>query len=276
MVRIKILAVLLPMFLLQLCSNESNELENNDCENTNLSVFSLEEEYGCINTKYDLSIDLSENFTVIRTQNDFNTMVSGECQPNIDFDTYDLVIGKKGLTNGNDTISYVLIENCETLNLELTVTFNQNATTEAPNLTYHALIPKLIDAQTISVEARIIDTNSLNGFWNLSSIQGGITDVDYSFDVGEITWDFNEATNILTIVNNNVEDVAYDGLETGDYSFSIIQFDAILLLEIGSENFGSFFIENNTLTIDQNGATSGNSDGFILDYDYVTKKSIPI
>jgi len=109
-------------------------------------------------------------------------------------------------------------------------------------------------------------TPPLNDLWNLTSIQGGFADVNYQFDEGEITWDFNVETNILYVVNNNIEDEGYDSLQTGEYNFSIIEFDAILLVEINNEMFGSYYIEANELIIDQNGAPPGNADGFILGF----------
>ena len=102
-----------------------------------------------------MEIDLSNDFTIIRTQNIFNDLVSGSCHPEIDFGIYDLIIGKKGLVSGNSSIDYELTENCETHNQNLKVTFNQNATMIAPNLTYHALIPKLENRQTVSVDIEI-------------------------------------------------------------------------------------------------------------------------
>jgi hypothetical protein len=66
-----------------------------------------------------------------------------------------LVIGKKGLANSNSSIDYELIENCKTENLLLALTFNQNATTEAPNLTYNALIPKLDKGQNLFIDINI-------------------------------------------------------------------------------------------------------------------------
>ena len=128
------------------CNNDD------DCTDTILNTTSLEIEYGCTNTKYQMDIELSENFMIIRNQLDFTEFVSGTCQPAIDFSVYDLIIGKKRLANGNSSIDYELIENCETGSQNLIVTFNQNETTEAPNLTYHALIPKLGDEQELIVE----------------------------------------------------------------------------------------------------------------------------
>ena len=126
--------------------------DDNNCSDLIIETTSLENEYGCSNTKYQIEIELSDNYMIIKNQLEFSEFVTGSCQPEIDFSTYDLVIGKKGLSSGNSSISYELIENCENGNQTLTVTFNQNETTEAPNLTYHALIPKLENEQELNVQ----------------------------------------------------------------------------------------------------------------------------
>lgn len=127
------------------------------CEDIIVSFTSLEAEYGCTNTQYQTEINLEDIFTVIRSQEVFDVLVSGSCTPNIDFNVYDLIIGKQGLRNGNISISYELIEDCETNVLTLTVTFLQNVTFETPNLTYHVLTAKLADVEALEVE--IIETN---------------------------------------------------------------------------------------------------------------------
>ena len=90
--------------------------------------------------------------------------------------------------------------------------------------------------------------------------------MNYQFSEGDITWDFNLDTNKLHIINNNIGDEGYDGFPTGEYNFSIILFDDIVLVEIDNESFGSYYIQDSELTIDQDGATSGNADGFILGF----------
>ncbi len=142
----RILIILILFLGIFSCNNDD------DCTDTILNTTSLETEYGCTNTKYQMDIELSENYMIIRNQLDFAEFVSGSCQATIDFSVYDLIIGKKGLTSGNSSIDYELIENCKTGNENLIVTFNQNETTEAPNLIYHALIPKLRDKQELNVE----------------------------------------------------------------------------------------------------------------------------
>lgn len=113
------------------------------CEDKQLPVFSMEDEYGCENTKYQMNIVLFEQFTILRNQSEFDLLVSGSCDVQVDFTKFDLVIGKRGLTNGNTRIEYELWDRCDMENLQLGITFYQNITTEAPNLTYHALVEKL-------------------------------------------------------------------------------------------------------------------------------------
>lgn len=49
-----------------------------------------------------MDIDLSEPYIIVRNQQDFkNILLSDNCKPIVDFATFDLVIGKKGFSNGN-------------------------------------------------------------------------------------------------------------------------------------------------------------------------------
>ena len=148
MKKMKILLLSFILIGIVSCSDD----DNNNCSDSIIETTSLENEYGCINTKYQMDIELSNDHMIIRNQLDFSEFVTGSCQPEIDFSIYDLVIGKKGLSSGNSSINYELIENCNDGNQTLTVTFNQNETTEAPNLTYHALIPKLGNEQTLNIQ----------------------------------------------------------------------------------------------------------------------------
>ena len=117
----------------------------------------LENEYGCVNTKYQMDIDLSDDFTIIRSQESFDNLITGDCMPQIDFSTYDLLIGKKALTSGNTSIDYSLMKHPCNGQFYLQIDFLQNATAEAPNLTYHALIPKLNTDVVVNVELSILN-----------------------------------------------------------------------------------------------------------------------
>ncbi|MCB2408143.1 hypothetical protein [Hymenobacter lucidus] len=140
------------LLVLTLLGGCKTECEMEPCTSTPLPVKSLEGEYGCQDTRRNLTINLSETHTVIRSQVEFDQLVSGPCHPLIDFTTYDLVIGKKGLSSGNAGINYTFRRDCVTSKPMLHVEFRQGLTTEAPNITYHALVPKLNPGEQIGVE----------------------------------------------------------------------------------------------------------------------------
>lgn len=147
----------LPLFFVMCIGCSKKDDDKSQCEDLLVPFTSLEMEYGCSNTPYETTINLDNTYTVIRSQEVFDALVSGSCTPTIDFGTYDLIIGKQGLRNGNISISYELVEDCDTNVLTLTVTFLQNATLEAPNLTYHVLTAKIADVD--GLEVAIIETN---------------------------------------------------------------------------------------------------------------------
>ena len=62
------------------------------------------------------------------------------------------------------------------------------------------------------------DAATLNGIWHLKNVSGGFVGVDVDYDRGEIVWNFNLTTGVLSVENNLEEtdpDYAYSGLETG-------------------------------------------------------------
>lgn len=146
---------LLYFSLIALAFYSCNDEDNSQCNPQEIAVKSLETEYGCSNTKYVLyNIVQGDNFIIIRNQQDFDQFTDDiNCRPQIDFENYDLILGKKQLTTGNESIEYQLIEDCN--GKKLTVTFVQNETLFAPTLIYHALIPKLGATETIEVVAVI-------------------------------------------------------------------------------------------------------------------------
>ncbi len=122
------------------------------CVAEELQTVSLETEYGCIETPYQMDINAPESFAILRNQTDFNLAVTGSCLPEIDFDQYDLIIGKKQLTSGVASIAYDFRRNCDPESHLLTVEFTLNPLAIAPNLTFHALVPKLDPSAAVSVE----------------------------------------------------------------------------------------------------------------------------
>ena len=128
-------------------------IEQEPCD-TLLDVKSLESEYGCENTIHQLHITLSDTFTIIRSQESYEQQVTywqGNCDPNIDFSVFDLVIGKQSWGNQVYKIEYELVRVCQTNKLRLTVRITWGDATLPDTITYHALIPKLKDEEDIEV-----------------------------------------------------------------------------------------------------------------------------
>ena len=120
-----------------------------------LETAQLEDLYGCVNTPYQMNIDLDNSFEIIRDTTAFQQWVSGNCLAPIDFGKYDLIIGKQFLTNGVSDIAYQYFRRCTPDIYLLEVRIALNATTEAPNVTYHTLIPKLAEQERVKVEVII-------------------------------------------------------------------------------------------------------------------------
>ncbi len=140
--RIIILAVLL---IIVSCNKKDN------CKEVLMSTMQFDNEYGCTDTKYNLKVDLVNSAIIIRDKAAYDSEISGDCHPTIDFSAYDLVIGKQSTDNMNDTILYDLRTTCPDDKLTLTVNIVQKDITGADTVVYHALIPKLTDNGTLNV-----------------------------------------------------------------------------------------------------------------------------
>jgi hypothetical protein len=144
--------ILVPILLICLiigfsaCSNDEDEA----CGTA--AVGSLENLYGCVNTAENMDFTFSSTFQIIRTQGSFDSLILGNCKPIIDFSIYDIIVGEETLSSGIETINYNYKLPCNGVDGILEVSFVRNATTLAPTLTYHALIPKLGSAENVSVD----------------------------------------------------------------------------------------------------------------------------
>ncbi len=140
------------VLMLMICISSCKK---DDCKEELRSAKHFETEFGCVNTKYDLSIDLTNAVTVIRTKDDYDTKVTGTCHPEIDFTLYDLVIGKQATTYRNDTILYDFRIACPEDALNLSVEIIQSATNVADEVVFHAMIPKLGDEELLYINVNI-------------------------------------------------------------------------------------------------------------------------
>jgi len=103
--------------------------------------------------------------------------------------------------------------------------------------------------------------NTIDGQWRLARVSGGLTGIEQTFMDDTIKWEFHPENNTLVVVNNNTDENLYDGLESGTYSYTIVNNpnsqDCTNTLLINNETFGCVTIEEFKLTIDDSYA-----DGF--------------
>lgn len=128
---------LLVQLLMSSCSKEDPE-----CDPFVADLFSLEEIYACTNTLFDMSLS-GDEVQLIKDQATFEQNIGGGCIPTIDFDTYDLLIGRVDLTNGFDDVSYNLWSPCDEEKYIFDINIQLNDTDIAPSIVYHALVHKL-------------------------------------------------------------------------------------------------------------------------------------
>ncbi|MGV6945471.1 hypothetical protein [Sphingobacterium kyonggiense] len=124
--------------------------KSEQCLSAKIETESMETLYGCEHTERSLGIDLKENHSIVRSQAQFDELVTGSCVDKLDFEKYDLIIGKKQLSSGVERIDYDYSRDCMG-KYELKVKIKMNLTSEAPNITFHALVPKLGAGETVSV-----------------------------------------------------------------------------------------------------------------------------
>ncbi len=110
-----------------------------------------------------------------------------------------------------------------------------------------ALLFSCSDDDSASPEAEF------TGIYQLTQASGSIAGGSYEYDPGLITWSFNPSNNTVTIVNNNVDPMAYDGPDTGIYTYSVEASEVPDLcdtvLKIDGVDYGCYMITTNGLTV---------------------------
>lgn len=104
--------------------------------------------------------------------------------------------------------------------------------------------------------------------WNLINVTGGIAGVDIDYEIGDITWDFDEI-NRQVLVKNSIGTASESSLPSGIYTYFVIQHENSLYITIDGEEYGELTrsFDDFSLTINQNNQSSGTiSDGFIYSF----------
>ncbi len=110
-----------------------------------------------------------------------------------------------------------------------------------------------------------IEKEPIDGIWDVHNISGGFAGINDDYQQGTIIWSFDAQNSNLTITNNNTTNTIYDGFESGEYAYTILQIDKTLYLQINGQEFGGVVISQNELIINQNITSTGSgADGFVI------------
>jgi hypothetical protein len=118
-------------------------MKQEECRETPYPVSQFDSDFGCYDTKHTLKINMLNTVKVIGDKATYDAEVTGDCHPDVNFDAYDLVIGRIVTDNINDTITYEMKNTCPDNELTLTVNLVQSSAAGPDTLTYHALVQKL-------------------------------------------------------------------------------------------------------------------------------------
>lgn len=103
---------------------------------------------------------------------------------------------------------------------------------------------------------------TINETWSLINVSGGFAGVDQDFEVGIISWTFDNETQELTILNTNT-DAVFDGYPSGVYDFEMITTeDSSTIVIDDSINLDINILTSNQLVLDEGIA----SDGFLYSF----------
>ena len=108
-------------------------------------------------------------------------------------------------------------------------------------------------------------------YWSLTNVSGGIAGTDEDFPLNTIKWRFDEVNNILNVENDNTDDTKPDGLDSGDYDYSVLTENNQTFLVIDSNEIGRFTVTQTQLIIDENDTSVGTgADGYVYTFSKVT------
>lgn len=125
------------------CSSDDN---NSSCTNTILPTFTIEDISDCNSIENITFInDDPEDYSsvyIVKNQQQLNALIETTCNFEIDFNRYDLIIGKTWIFD-NTTFDYKIVDACQEnlvkINIKRIETPDQNAIRKG---TFQVLIPK--------------------------------------------------------------------------------------------------------------------------------------
>jgi hypothetical protein len=124
---------------------------SDSCETGEVDILGLED-LGCANPTYELKLLSNNEFEFIRNQSQFDELIVSSCDASIDWVNHDLIVGMARLTNGLSNIDKELVRDCKMNRLNLTFTISTNASLNAPEISFNALIPKVDNTEGLFVK----------------------------------------------------------------------------------------------------------------------------
>ncbi len=96
------------------------------------------------------------------------------------------------------------------------------------------------------------NASPITGKWNLVNIVGGFEGINQDFEKGTIQWDFNEATAMVTIINNSDADMGVNsGLASGTYPYVLSAPADREELIVNDSSLGRYTNQGNTFVVQE-------------------------
>jgi hypothetical protein len=81
---------------------------------------------------------------------------------------------------------------------------------------------------------------------------------------------FNEETSSLTVINTNEDESIEDGLNSGIYTFYVLNTNDKSFLIVDNNEFGNLVIDTESLTINQNITSEGDgADRYLYEFQRI-------
>ena len=138
------------LILIASCNNDNTEIE---CIEGPIKI----EHFDCgIYPNFYLPTFPINEYRLIRSKIEYDSLVDGRCHPGIDFSKYDLIVGAQALTTGLDTVIYESNRICPENQLFITITIKRTYTSVGTGgVGYNAIIPKLENENDLFVEVNV-------------------------------------------------------------------------------------------------------------------------
>ena len=140
---------ILPFFFVLVCCLVA--CTDEECMTGGIDIKDIES-FGCGSSAFDMQVNTSNEFELIRNQDEFEMLVAANCSPDINWQEYDLIAGQRSFNRGVDSVVKSLVRDCLNNQVILRITFTLNDATEAVTIPFNTLIPKLSNDQLIFVE----------------------------------------------------------------------------------------------------------------------------